>query len=199
VARGCVAIGFLSILSFAHCLVRERLWPGDIAIDATMGNGHDTLFLASLVGEGGLVYAFDVQEAAVASTRARLNAAGVETVRCVALLRDHAEMAAALPEELHGRVGAVMFNLGYLPGGDHKVVTAMESTLRALDAGLSLLRVGGVLTVVVYPGHEGGGEEAAAVDSWAAALPQEQCQALSYRFLNQRNAPPYVVAIEKRK
>jgi hypothetical protein len=192
-------MGFLSILSFAHQLVRDRLRPGDIAIDATMGNGHDTLFLAGLVGVTGRVYAFDVQQAALASTRARLAAAGALDARCSLLLRDHAEMAEALPSDARGSVGAVMFNLGYLPGGDHGVITEAGSTLRALEAGLSLLRGGGVLTAVIYPGHEGGDAEAAAVDAWVMTLSQERYPALSYRFLNQRNAPPYVVAVEKRK
>ncbi|MCI3920664.1 16S rRNA (cytosine(1402)-N(4))-methyltransferase [Paenibacillus sp. TRM 82003] len=196
-------MGFLSILSFAHQLVRERLRPGDVAVDATMGNGHDTLFLAGLVGDGGRVFAFDVQEAALAATRERLAAAG-EAVerRCTLLRRDHAELGSALADAgiaSIGSVGAVMFNLGYLPGGDHAIVTRTESTLRALDAALDALRVGGVLTAVVYPGHEGGGQEAEAVNAWAAALPQERYQALTYRFANQRNAPPYVIAVEKRK
>jgi hypothetical protein len=192
-------MGFLSILSFAHALVRERVRPEDIVIDATMGNGHDTLFLAGLVGGSGLVYGFDVQDAALTATRARLASAGVPVPRCELLLRDHAEMAAALPDDASGRIGAVMFNLGYLPGGDHSVITAPASTLRALESALTLLRVGGVLTAVLYPGHEGGAEESNAVEAWAAALPQERFQVLTYRFLNQRNTPPYVVAVEKRK
>jgi len=191
-------MGFLSILSFAHRLVRERVRPGDVVVDATMGNGHDTLLLAGLVGDGGHVYAFDVQEAAVMSTRARLAAAAVPDSRCTLLLRDHAELADALPADVSGRVAAVLFNLGYLPGGDHAVVTTPASTVRALDAGLASLRVGGVLCAVVYPGHAGGTEEAAAVEAWAAGLDQSQYQAMTYRFVNQRNAPPYVVAAERR-
>ncbi len=191
-------MGFLSILSFAHQLARERIRPGDVAVDATMGNGHDTLLLAGLVGDGGRVYAFDVQEAALRSTRARLDAAGIPAERCALLLRDHAELADALPADARGRVAAVLFNLGYLPGGDRRVMTTAASTVRALDAALAALRVGGVLCAVVYPGHDGGADEAAAVEAWAAGLEQSRYQAMTYRFLNQRNAPPYVVAVEKR-
>lgn len=192
-------MGFLSILSFAHGLVRERVRPGDVVVDATMGNGHDTLFLAGLVGAGGRVYAFDVQEAALANTRERLASAGIPAERCELLLRDHAELADALPSDALGRVAAVLFNLGYLPGGDRGVVTTPASTVRALDAGLAALRAGGVLCAVVYPGHAGGAEEAAAVEAWAAELEQARFQAMTYRFLNQRSAPPYVVAVEKRQ
>lgn len=192
-------MGFLSVLSFAHALVRERVRPGDVAVDATMGNGNDTLLLAELVGDRGRVYAFDVQQAALDATRARLHAAGVPDARATLLLRDHAELADALPADARGRVAAAMFNLGYLPGaGDPRVVTRPETTLRALDAALDMLRAGGVLCVVVYPGHEGGAEEAAAVDGWAAGLPAERFRALTYRFVHPRTPPPYVVAVEKR-
>jgi len=192
-------MGFLSILSFAHTIVRDRVRPGDIAVDATMGNGHDTLFLARLVGDAGHVYAFDIQEAALANTAERLASSGLPSSRCTLLLDDHAAMAERLPASAVGEVSAVMFNLGYLPGADHTVVTRTASTLKALEAALAVLRVGGAVTVVVYPGHEGGADEAAAVEAWAAALDQSRYQSMAYRFLNQRNAPPYVIAVEKRR
>jgi len=206
-----------SVLAFAHRIVREALRPGEIAVDATMGNGHDTLFLAQLVGAGGRVYAFDVQEAALAAARKRLEAAGVPAAtaaelaeaepaatepaagRVILYLRDHAELAEALPPSAAGRVGAVMFNLGYLPGSDHKIVTQPETTVRALSSAARLLRPGGVISVVVYPGHAGGAEEGEAVGAWAAALPIEAWQAAEYRFLNPKNPAPYVVAVHKRQ
>ncbi|HZG83924.1 class I SAM-dependent methyltransferase [Paenibacillus sp.] len=192
-------MGFLSVLSFAHAIVRDRVRPGDIAVDATMGNGHDTLFLAGLAGDGGHVYAFDIQETALANTAERLASSGIPSSRYTLLLSDHAEMAQRLPAAAVGGVAAVMFNLGYLPGADHSVITRTPSTLRALDAALAVLRPGGAATVVVYPGHAGGADEAAAVEAWAAALDPSRYQAMVYRFVNQRNAPPYVIAVEKRK
>lgn len=163
-----------------------------------MGNGHDTLFLAELVGESGHVHSFDVQEAALAATRRRLMSAGIDAGRYTLRQEDHARLLTALPEQDIGRVAAVMFNLGYLPGGDHSVITTQSSTLPALEGAAAALRIGGVVTAVLYPGHEGGAQEAAAVQRWAEGLPQHTYQAVTYRFLNQRNAPPYVVAIEKR-
>ena len=91
-----------------------------------------------------------------------------------------------------------MFNLGYLPGSSSSLTTAPETTIPALDATVEVLRPGGVVTVVLYTGHEGGEEEAAAVDEWAAELPQTQFQALSYQFVNQQNNPPRLVAVGKR-
>lgn len=192
-------MGFLSVLSFAHELAAARLRPGDCAIDATAGNGVDTLFLARAVGSGGRVHAFDIQDAALAATEARLAKELPEGRRRVFLhLASHDKMMERIPEEDHGKVAAVMFNLGYLPGADQTVITRPSTTLPALETALTLLRKEGVLTVAVYPGHEGGRTEADAVEEWAAGLPQGSFQTVSYRFLNQRNHPPYLIAAVKR-
>jgi predicted methyltransferase len=143
----------------AHATVRSVLAPGEVAIDATAGNGRDTRFLLECVGERGRVFAFDVQPESLArSARALVGASNVAL-----FTRDHAEMRDAIPSEFHGRVGAVMFNLGYLPGGDHTFTTQPASTLKAIAAALELLRPGGVLTVLAYTRHPGGEEEAEAV------------------------------------
>ena len=119
-------MGFITVLGKAHELVRERLRPGDIAVDATAGNGVDTLILARLVGERGQVYAFDIQEQALAATRARLENAGAAAH--VKLIHDsHARLEHYLSPDQHGRVAAVMFNFGYLPGGDPSIITRTES------------------------------------------------------------------------
>lgn len=151
----------------AHEAVRAVLRPGEVAIDATAGNGHDTRFLADCVGSAGLVFAFDIQSHARVRTAESVHDCSHVTI----LDRDHAEMRDALSAELHGRVGAVMFNLGYLPGGDKTIITRTPSTLRAITAATELLRPGGVLTVVAYPGHKGGAEEAGAVAALLGSLP----------------------------
>ncbi|TVY09744.1 tRNA (mnm(5)s(2)U34)-methyltransferase [Paenibacillus cremeus] len=193
-------MGFISILSFAHKLIEERTYAGDIAVDATAGNGVDTVFLARLVGSEGTVHAFDVQRQALDSTAARVDKEcpdhGPDAVRLH--LRSHAELPQVLSPDEHGRVAAVMFNLGYLPGDDHATITQPESTLSALTASAEALRRGGIITAVLYTGHPGGAEEAEAVEQWAAALPQKEFQVLQYRFFNQKNHPPYLIAIEKR-
>ncbi|MEZ5301070.1 MAG: class I SAM-dependent methyltransferase [Verrucomicrobiales bacterium] len=120
----------------AHLIQAQIVRPGDIALDATAGNGHDTLFLAGLVGEGGRVFAFDVQEAARAQTMARLGGAGLAE-RVTFCLQNHADLAAALPADPPLR--AAMFNLGYLPGSDKAVATRPGDTLAAIRAALALL------------------------------------------------------------
>ncbi len=153
-------MGFMSVLSFAHKLISERLTLGDRAIDATVGTGADTLFLAKTTGTRGEVYGFDIQSAALKLAGERLRNAREETpsLSAVTLLeRSHAEMAEAVPAIWHGTVGAIMFNLGYLPSGDadKNIITQPDSTIAALEASLQLLRPGGIITAVLYPGGEG--------------------------------------------
>jgi predicted methyltransferase len=154
------------LTAVAHAAVRAVLRGGETAIDATAGNGHDTRFLADLVGPSGHVFAFDVQAEALARTASSIG----ERTHVTLLARSHAEMRDAIPAEHRGRIGAVMFNLGYLPGGDHSITTRTDSTLPAIRAALELLRPGGVLTVLAYPGHPGGAEEADAVAQELAAF-----------------------------
>lgn len=191
-------MGFPSVLTMAHRFAAERIHPGDAAIDATVGNGIDTAFLAAAVGPKGTVYGFDIQAAAIETARARVEEAAPGT-RLELYLASHDRMAELLPPDLSGRVSAVMFNLGYLPGADDAkhIVTRPDTTIAALDASLGFLRPGGVLTIVVYTGHEGGPEEAEAVDEWARTLPVSAGQAVLYR-MPQRPLSPYLIAVERK-
>lgn len=184
-------------VEFSHLLIRERLYPGDTAVDATAGNGHDTHFLAQLVGDDGMVFAFDVQQDALASARTRLERWGVPPQCFRFYQQGHETMREAIPAEFHGRIGAVLFNLGYLPGGDKTVVTRAETSLAALRASLELLRPGGVAVVVLYTGHPGGPEEACTIRDFASGLPPREYQVVEYATLNARQPAPAVLAIEK--
>lgn len=164
-----------SLVDKAHEAIRAVLGPGHIAVDATVGNGHDTRFLAELVGEKGRVYGFDIQAEALSSAGARLEEAGLRN-QVTLLHRSHGEMAAALPAQTKGRVRAVMFNLGYLPGSDKRVITASNSTLLALEQSLDLLAPEGRISVLAYTGHPGGREEAEAVKAWAGRLDKARFQ-----------------------
>lgn len=193
-------MGFQSVLSFAHKLVSERLQPGESAVDATAGTGADTLFLAGICGVRGHVYAFDIQPEALQLTQARLDKdSSLRRASVTLLLESHADMGTSLPPQLHGKLGAVMFNLGYLPvaEADQAVITTGHSTLPALEQALDLLKPRGILTAVLYPGHPGGREEADMVEKWAAALSQGRGQALLYRQ-PQKPDSPYLLAIEKK-
>ncbi|MBY3619682.1 class I SAM-dependent methyltransferase [Acinetobacter sp. CUI P1] len=196
-------MGFMSVLSFAHKLISERLTLGDRAIDATVGTGADTLFLAKTTGARGEVYGFDIQAAALKLAEERLRLAREEapSLAAITLLeRSHAEMTDAIPANWPGTVGAVMFNLGYLPSddADKNIITQPDSSIAALEASLQLLRPGGIITAVLYPGHAGGDLEAAAVESWAATISPKVAQSIVYRQL-QRTDSPYMIALEKKK
>ena len=186
------------VLEAAHLFAARALQDGDVAVDATIGNGHDTRFLAEQVGPAGQVFGFDVQEAAVRRTRTRVheaqNEASLELFHA-----GHERMLDHLPADVHGDVSAVMFNLGYLPGSDSSCITQPETTLDGLAAAVQALRSGGVVTVVLYTGHDGGAAEANAVWDWAAAQPQDRVHVLSYQFMNQENDPPQLLVLEKRQ
>jgi tRNA G37 N-methylase Trm5 len=193
-------MGFLSVLSYAHKLVADRLQPGDVAIDATAGTGTDTLFLAKACGRRGRVWAFDIQAEALRLTQERLDReSGDELAQVTLLQQSHAEMKEQLPISIHGQIGAVMFNLGYLPveEADQSLITLPESTIAALETAVSLLRPRGIATIVLYPGHPGGDQEAEAVHIWAANLPPSIGQTILYRQI-QRPHAPYLIAIEKK-
>ena len=174
----------------AHREVEAVLRPGDLAIDATAGNGHDTVFLAERVGDTGKVLAFDVQAEAIAAARARVaDLAG----RVDFIHGSHVELSEhAAP----GSVAAVMFNLGYLPGADHSLITKVAETIPALLAASSLLSAGGLITIVCYPGHPGGEEEMRAVIEWASNL-DSGWQVAKYEKLGTLKLSPVLLGIQK--
>lgn len=151
----------------AHDLAAAVLQPGDIAIDATAGKGRDTAFLAKLVTVSGQVHAFDVQAEAIQSTKNLLEIAGL-SASVTLHHRSHAEIKSAIPPELWGRVSAVLFNCGYLPGSDQKIATQPESTTKALEAAYDLLKPQGRIVCVAYTGHPGGREESAQIHDFAS-------------------------------
>lgn len=160
----------ISLVKLAHEIIGNTLRPGDIAVDATVGNGHDTAFLASCVGPSGRLYGFDKQQEAIAATSAKLSIhPGVTLIHA-----NHADMAANIPAQLHGEIRACMFNLGYLPGGDKRMITRADSTLAALTCAERMLATGGIITVIAYPGHQGGEQETAQVKHWCEQLDTER-------------------------
>lgn len=186
------------VLRNARCLAADYITravrAGDVVVDATMGNGKDTLFLCGLVGEGGHVYAFDVQAEAVARTRERIAEAGY-AARATLLLAGHETMA----EHVSGPVQAVMFNLGWLPGAEHAVTTRTDTTLTAVQAAAEIIVPGGIVTVCVYPGHEEGARELAALRQFAAGLDVRRFNVLHHSFVNASLQTPQLILIQKNK
>jgi predicted methyltransferase len=180
-------------VEFSHLLLKEALSSGDIALDATAGNGHDTKFLAGIVGAQGKVFSFDIQKEAINSTQKLLQEANLEeNVKLIEA--SHAELDSYLKDEIK----AAVFNLGYLPGGNKELITKAESTIKALNKALKLLKNEGVVILVIYSGHPGGSEEREAVLDFVTDLDYKKYNVLNYKFLNQPGPPPEVVAIKKR-
>ena len=182
-------------LTYSHTLLQECVYDGATVVDATVGNGHDTLFLAQLVGPSGRVIGFDVQETALAHTQTQLTLTGLGA-RVALHHTGHEHVARYLPTDKP--LAAAIFNLGYLPGGDKTQITRAATTLTAVKALLPHLIKGGRVILVVYAGHPGGQQEAQAVHDFCAALPQQTYQVLQYGFINQIHHPPYLLAIERR-
>ncbi len=183
-----------NLLITAHEWVSRVVSAGDVAVDATMGNGYDTLFLAQCVGAAGEVIAFDIQAEALVATRRRLIDEGVVASRFQLHQRSHDE----LNQLVTSGVSAVVFNLGYLPRADKRVITQADSTLKALDQSLTCLRSGGVLSVMCYPGHSGGDAEAVAVVEWMQALDSSKAQVKQYRRIHAEEKSPFLMIALKR-
>ena len=178
-----------SLPETAHQIIKKHLHEGAIAIDATAGNGHDTLFLAQQVGYKGQVYGFDIQPQAIASTKKRLSDA--HTLQTVTLIQaSHADMTEKIPVQYHGCIQAIMFNLGYLPGSDKSLITQSHSTLQALNSAIRLLAKTGILTIMVYPGHPGGDNEAKEVKLWLEQLDKDHfTNTTQHSMIHKVNAP----------
>lgn len=184
------------VIPYSHQLLKETVQPGDIVVDATIGNGHDTLLLSELVGETGFVYGFDIQQAALAQTKARL-AAHHQPSRTL-ILDSHARLEAHLKPEHAHNIKAAIFNLGYLPGSDKSIITTPDSTITAVKTLIDHLTVDGIIILVVYHGHPGGDIERDTLTTYLSQLDQKSFDVLRYGFINQQNHPPFILAIKKK-
>jgi predicted methyltransferase len=178
-----------------HHLLTNHLKEGDRAIDATAGNGYDTLFLAEQVGPSGKVIAIDIQDCAIQSTREKLGSAGlIDRVRLVT--EDHAVALKKLIVANHEKVAAITFNLGYLPGSDKSIQTRADSTGEALAASIQLLSLGGYLCVTAYRGHSGGTSEAETVEAFMRKY-QTEGHAVDCYEPDSSNSPPVLWVLRK--
>ena len=131
-------------------IAKDLLKPGDLVIDATMGDGNDTKFLAGL---GCKVLSFDIQEEALVKTKKLL---GNENENVKLILDSHEN----IEKYLDGRkIKLATFNTGYLPDGDHSITTKGDSTVKALDACINNLEKDGVISLIIYQGHDNGQEK----------------------------------------
>jgi SAM-dependent methyltransferase len=162
-------------LTLAKSYWQAHLQPHDIAIDATCGNGHDTLFLTELCHTIGL----DIQPEAIAKTN-------IHAPKAILHRLSHAHID-QIPLPYAPRL--IVYNLGYLPGGNKSITTQTDSTLDSVQKGLELLAPNGALSITCYPGHDEGLREETALLEWAAALPSSRYQVCHHRWLNRHRSP----------
>ncbi|WP_429970783.1 class I SAM-dependent methyltransferase [Fructilactobacillus sp. Tb1] len=182
-----------SALNFSHTLLKEIVQPGDTVIDATAGKGNDTLFLAQLVGKKGHVYGFDIQAKAVELTQQLIDNNNVRKQTTV-INDGHENVTKYVTEP----ITAAIFNLGYLPAGDHSIVTKPTTTLESVQSIMQQLKKNGVIILVVYYGHPGGEKEKERILQFAQSLDQHVYNVLQYQFINQIHEPPILLALQKR-
>lgn len=185
-------------LQYSHQLLKQQIQmaPKGLFIDATLGNGHDSQYILSLKNFTGELLAFDIQSKAIENASQRVIQLINSTNKHYSFILDsHANISTYIENR---DVQAAIFNLGYLPGGDHTITTHYQSTIKSIDSILKNLSAGGQIIVVIYSGHEEGMIEKNELLNYYSQLSQDQYQVLTYQFINQINHPPMLMVIEKR-
>ncbi|MCX7904102.1 MAG: class I SAM-dependent methyltransferase [Caloramator sp.] len=180
----------LKATRMAQDIVRKVISETDVAVDATLGNGNDTIFLSNILHKG-KVYSFDIQAIAIEKFKRTLDE---QNIKNIILINDGHENILNYVKEAPK---AIMFNLGYLPGGDEKIITRPETTLKALSDSLKILKPGGIITLVVYTGHTGGAEEGFVLDEYVKNLEPKIYSVMQIKFVNRDERAPYLIVIEK--
>ncbi|XP_057839601.2 tRNA (mnm(5)s(2)U34)-methyltransferase, chloroplastic isoform X2 [Cryptomeria japonica] len=192
--------GKMKATDMAHTVWRHIVRGGDFVIDATCGNGHDTLALAKMVREEsrkGLVYGMDLQQSALQNTSALLDSTltPIEREQVKLFPLCHSKMEELVPEGVSVRL--VAFNLGYLPGGNKEIITTSKTTLLGLDAAARVLSSGGLISIMSYVGHPGGREEYEAVRSYASNLPATMWVSSEHDILNRPSGPVLIFLFKR--
>lgn len=179
-------------VNLAHDFIRQHVQSGDLCIDATAGRGHDTALLCRLCGPAGQVLAFDIQPEAVQSTRELLLREELGNARVI--LDSHSNLNRyAQP----GSVSCIVFNFGWLPGGDHSIFTRAETSIAAIQQGMQLLKPDGVMSLCIYYGRDTGFAEKDALLEYVRNLDSRACTVIVHEFANRPNCPPIFVSIQK--
>ncbi|MGF7185803.1 tRNA1(Val) A37 N6-methylase TrmN6 [Desulfitispora alkaliphila] len=181
-------------VDIAHLFTKQAVKPGGTVVDCTAGNGHDTVLLAELVEDAGKVYAFDIQKVAIENTEQNLR--NCRLLNRVKLIHaSHHEISKYITEP----VDFVIFNLGYLPGADKEIITKAETTLDSLHSVLTILKPGGMILFVVYPGHAGGANEAKGLLEFTATIDKKLYNVIQINHQNRKETSPFVLIIESKE
>ena len=182
----------IDLLDLQKHFILSHLKEGDVAVDFTMGNGHDTEFLSKTVGEFGHVFAFDIQPQALESTSDNLKKANCPDNYTLILDSHH-----NVKKYVDVPIKAGMFNLGYLPGSDKKVTTMRSTTLPAIEAAIDLMDKDAIILVAVYPGHKEGEEEGKLICEYLSTLSRYKVCATKINILNSPTSPFFIIIENK--
>lgn len=175
--------------------IERFIMPESTVIDATLGNGQDTLKIAQRLGPKGRLYSFDIQKEAIERSQQLLEEADIKLPQIELIHDSHIHFDRYLAPEEH--VDFIIYNLGYLPRGDKSITTVADSTLQSVKIGLSLLKPYGMMVIAVYHGHEAGKEERDQLAQYLSTLDQRQYHVFCQQFINQKNNPPFLYLIER--
>lgn len=181
-----------SVLNIVDKLIDENVFEKNIVVDATLGNGFDSIKLLKKIGPQGKLYGFDVQEEAIQNTLINFESENLLHYNYEIYKKSHDNID-CIKEE----VDFIIYNLGYLPGGDKSITTKKETTITSISKGLNLLKANGLMVIVSYHGHIEGKEEKLALEDFLTSLDQKRYNCLKSGFINQRNSPPILYLIEK--
>jgi tRNA G37 N-methylase Trm5 len=177
------------IIDIAHHLMRAYIAKNDIVVDMTMGNGYDTLFLANI---SKFVYAFDIQKQALESTQKRLNEYNITNTKLILDSHEHINQYVT-------QYKYVIYNLGYLPNSDKSITTTSQTTLNSLKAVLKTIEEGGIVFMVIYPGHEEGKKESDDLEDFFKTIDHRFYKVVKTHLPYQHLNPPYLVMIYKKE
>lgn len=182
----------LNPVSIAHKLIQHRVCDAEIIVDATAGKGNDTLYFAENSLETAQIYAFDIQAFALDCTREKLKEKGLDK-KVKLILDSHSN----IKQYVSQNVDVAIFNLGYLPGGNHEITTTVDTTIPAIKIIIQLLSVGGVVSITAYPGHENGNVEHTYLIEFLSKLPMKNYTVSCWSMINHTSTAPVVYLIEK--
>lgn len=185
---------FKNAVTMSHMFLQPYASQAKLLVDMTCGNGHDTAFLASCMPDTAVLYAFDIQACAVEATKKTLQEQHVETKHIICQQGSHD----VLLERLDGNPNIIVFNLGYLPSGDHAVHTKTEITLKAVKICLNKIAINGIIMIAAYPGTPAGAEEEEALRQFLQTVPQKEFDVSSWQPVNQIHCPPRLYIVQKR-
>lgn len=181
-------------VNMAHVVLKPFLTKARVIVDMTCGNGHDTVYLASGMSDRAVLYAFDIQPCAIENTQIAVAAAHLEKKNIIYKLGSHDDLL----NEIAKPIDIAVFNLGYLPSGNHELHTNTETTLKACKICLNKIAINGIIIIVSYPGTEAGAEECCRLQEFLQEVPQQVFHVSQWQPLNQVNDPPVLYIVQKR-